>query len=170
MEQPRTAGLPQHDVDSGLAELEALAALDRHLAVSVTIDRDGTPQVAVVNVGIVGDPTTGAQRVAFVGRRGAKLANLRRHPHATLVVRAGWEWIAVSGPVTLAGPDDVPPGMGPGELRALLREIFRAAGGRHPDLTQYDETMATERRCAVLVTPERFVTNPPASQHREPEA
>jgi len=29
--------------------------------------------------------------------------------------------------------------------------------------------MAAERRTAVLVTPERFATNPPGTEHQEPE-
>lgn len=155
--------LTPSEMASGLAQLESLASLDRYLAVCVTINTDGTPQVAVVNVGVVPDPSTGEPRPAFVTRRGAKLANLRRHPHATLVVRAGWEWIAVSGPVALSGPDDPSPGIDGEQLRALLRDIFHAAGGHHPDLARYDEAMVTERRCAVLVTPRRFVNHVPGS-------
>lgn len=165
---PTPAASASADVASNLARLESLAALDHHLAVSVTSDPDGMPQVAVVNIGVVPDPITREPRVAFVARRGAKLTNLRRNPRATLVVRAGWEWIAVSGPVTLAGPDDPRSDMGAEQLRALQRHIFEAAGGKHPDLARYDEVMAAERRCAVLVRPDRFVTNPPASAHQEP--
>ena len=40
-------------------------------------------------------------------------------------------------------------------LRLLLREIFTAAGGTHEDWPAYDQVMATERRVAVLVTPEQ---------------
>jgi PPOX class probable F420-dependent enzyme len=151
----------------GLDRLVELAALDRYLAVCVTQDADAAPQVSVVNFGVVDDPETGEPRVGFVSRRGAKLANLRRRPHATLVVKAGWEWISVSGPVTLAGPDDPHPELDADGLRLLLRRIFHAAGGQHDDLRTYDEVMVTERRCAVLLTPQRFVTNPAGSEHRE---
>lgn len=150
----------------GLDRLKALAALDQHLAVSVTTSADGSPQVAVVNIGVIPHPSTGALCAAFVARRGAKLVNLRRRPQATLVVRAGWEWIAVSGAVALAGPDDVTSGLDHPQLRTLLREIFHAAGGVHADLAHYDDVMAAERRCAVLVSPERFVTNPSGSEHK----
>jgi PPOX class probable F420-dependent enzyme len=153
-----------------LDRLAKLAALDRHLAVCVTEGAAAAPQVSVVNIGVVGDPETGEPRVGFVSRRGAKLANLRRRPHATLVVRAGWEWISVSGAVTLAGPDDPHPALGGDGLRLLLRLIFHAAGGQHDDLNRYDEVMAAERRCAVLLTPQRFVTNPGGSEHREPSS
>jgi hypothetical protein len=37
----------------------------------------------------------------------------------------------------------------------LLRDIFTAAGGTHDDWDTYDRVMATERRVAVLVEPER---------------
>jgi PPOX class probable F420-dependent enzyme len=155
---------------SGLDRLVELAALDRYLAVCVTEGADAAPQISVVNIGVVDDPETGGPRVGFVSRRGAKLANLRRRPHATLVVRAGWEWMSVSGAVTLAGPDDPHPAVDGDALRLLLRQIFHAAGGRHDDLNRYDEVMAAERRCAVLLTPEKFVTNPAGSEHREPSS
>jgi PPOX class probable F420-dependent enzyme len=154
----------------GLDRLVELAALDRYLAVCVTRDADAAPQVSVVNFGVVDDPETGEPRVGFVSRRGAKLANLRRRPHATLVVKAGWEWISVSGPVTLAGPDDPHPALDAEGLRLLLQRIFHAAGGQHDDLRTYDEAMATERRCAVLLTPEHLVTNSAGSEHREPSS
>ena len=155
-------------IERGLARLEEIAMADRHLGVLVTRHADGTPQVSVVNAGIVTHPERGTPVVALVGRRGAKLANLRRDPTATLVVRAGWEWIAVSGPVTLIGPDDRYPGVDADRLRDLLRDVFHAAGGHHDDLAVYDEVMTSERRCAVLIAPERFTTNPVGSEHKDP--
>ncbi len=155
------------EVDLGMARFEELAALEAHLAVSVTTNPDGSPQVAVVNVGVIGDPVRGTPRIGFVSRRGAKLTNLRREPTATLVARAGWDWIAATGPVTLIGPDDPLPDVDPEQLRLLQRAIFHAAGGSHPDLSRYDEVMATERRCVVLLDPERFSTNPSGAGHQE---
>ena len=99
----------------------------------------------------------------------AKLANLRRRPRATLVFRAGWEWVAVTGPVQLAGADDVLPDVAAESIPALLRDIFHAAGGTHDDLATYDRVMAAERRTAVLVQPERFATNPSGTDHQEHE-
>ena len=49
----------------------------------------------------------------------------------------------------------------------LLRDVFHAAGGAHEDLDTYDRVMATERRTAVLLRPERFATNPPGTEHEE---
>lgn len=155
-------------LDPDLERLEALATRERQLAVSVTSNRDGSPQVAVVNIGIIRHPLTNFWCVGFVSRRGAKLANLRRRPRATLVVRAGWEWMSVSGRATLIGPDDPEPAVDEAASRELLRAIYVAAGGAHPDLATYDQVMLEERRCAVLVAPERFTTNPAGSEHLEP--
>jgi PPOX class probable F420-dependent enzyme len=158
------------ELASGLALVERRLAEDRHLAVLITTrpDRD-EPQVAVVNAAVIDHPITGERLVALVARRGAKLANLRRHPRATVVARAGWEWAAVTGAVELSGPDDVNPAFGEVAQRALLRQIFVAAGGHHPDFDVYDRVMLDERRCAVLIHPTRVWSNPTGSEHREPE-
>lgn len=135
----------------------------------VTTRGDGEPAVSVVNAGILPHPVTGAPAGALVARGGtAKLANLRRRPCATLVFRAGWVWVAVARPAELAGPDDPLAGLDAAQLPRLLRRIYRAAGGDHPDLDAYDRVMAAERRTAVLVTPARFSTNPPGTEHQEP--
>lgn len=136
------------------------------LAVLVTTRPDGQPSTSVVNAGVLPHPVTGAESVAFVARGAtAKLANLRRDPRATLVFRSGWEWVAVRGPVELAGPDDPLPGLT--DLPALLRDIYHAAGGQHPDLAAYDREMAADRRTAVLLHPEHVATNPPGTEHQE---
>jgi hypothetical protein len=99
---------------------------------------------------------TGDQVVGLVSRGDAhRVANLRVRPRASVVIRAGWVWAGVEGPVELAGPDDPMPGVDAGRLRLLLREIFTAAGGTHDDFGTYDRVMAEERRLAVLVTPAR---------------
>ena len=148
----------------GLDLVRSVAAADHFLAVMVTIDATGTPQVSVVNAGVLSHPLTAAPCVAAVARGGtAKLRNLRRRPYATLVFRAGWQWVAVAGPCQLAGPDDPLPGLPAGQLPQLLRDIFHAAGGSHPDLDEYDRVMAAERRAAVLVEPERITSNSPTA-------
>ena len=145
----------------GLELVARLGAAEHGLAVGVTLRQDGEPSTSVVNAGVLGHPLTGEPVVGFVAVGGtAKLANLRRHPRATLVFRAGWEWVAVAGAVDLAGPDDALPGLDAGALPGLLREIFHAAGGTHQDLDEYDRVMAAERRAAVFVRPERFTSNP----------
>jgi PPOX class probable F420-dependent enzyme len=150
--------------DQGLGLVRACGAAEHWLAVLVTTGRAG-PSVSVVNAGVLAHPVTAAPIIGFVARGAtAKLANLRADPRATLVFRSGWEWVAVRGPVELAGPDEPPPG---GDLRQLLRDIYAAAGGRHHDLDEYDRVMAAERRTAVLLRPERFTSNPPGTEHQE---
>ena len=143
---------------------------DRNLAVLVTTRPDQLdPQVSVVNVGVIGHPVTTEPVAALVGRPGAKLVNLRATARATLVVRAGWEWVAVRGPVELAGPDDPHPDIPAGRVATLLQAVYVAAGGEHQDLAEYDRVMVAERRCVVLIHPERVWSNPPGAQHLDPE-
>ena len=56
-------------------------------------------------------------------------------------------------------------GTAPADYRV---DIYTAAGGSHPDLAEYDRVMTADRRTAVLLTPERFTTNPPGAEHVEP--
>jgi hypothetical protein len=85
-----------------------------------------------------------------------KLRHLRGRPYATIVFRAGWEWMASEGPAELVGPDDESAGMDPDAVRMLLRRVFSAAGGTHEDFDEYDRVMAAERRTAVLVRADRL--------------
>ncbi len=145
-----------------------MVAADHGLAVAITLRSDGTPQASVVNAGVLDHPLRREPVIGFVARRGtAKLRNLRERPHATLVFRAGWEWVAVGGDAELAGPDDPLEDMGANDVRLLLRAIFAAAGGRHDDFDEYDRVMAAERRTAVLVRPTRITTNPEHARHIE---
>jgi PPOX class probable F420-dependent enzyme len=155
--------------DDRLALVKHHAAADRHLGVLITSPGPQDPQVSVVNAAVVPHPVTGEEVIALVARgRTAKLVNLRRRPRATILFRDGWEWVAARGPVELAGPDDPLPGVDDDARRILLRTIYAAAGGDHPDLEEYDRAMRDERRCAVLIAPERIWSNPPGSEHQEP--
>ncbi len=146
-----------------LAAVEEIAARDHHLAVVSTVRADGSVQSSVVNAGILPHPVFTEPAVGFVTYGRAKLGNLRRRPRATLVFRAGWQWIAVEGACDIAGPDDPLTGVEPSSLPSLLRTIFRAAGGTHDDWDEYDRIMAAVRRAAVLLRPDRTYTNPPPS-------
>ena len=98
--------------------------------------------------------------VACVVRGGtAKLANLRKQPRATVVFRAGWEWVAVEGAAVIVGPDDPVDQLPPSRLPGLLRDVFTAAGGTHDDWDEYDRVMADDRRAAVFVAPARITGN-----------
>jgi hypothetical protein len=141
---------------SGLEDFARLVQGDHGLVVVSTLRPDGTIQSSVTNAGVLAHPVTGAQVVGLVSQGGARrLDYLRVRPRATVVVRAGWQWASVEGPVDLAGPDDPLPGVDAERLRVLFREIFTAAGGTHDDWETYDRVMAEERRVAVLVTPAR---------------
>jgi PPOX class probable F420-dependent enzyme len=143
-----------------LADFTALVARDHGLGVVSTLRPDNSIQSSVVNVGVLPHPVTGEQVVAFVSQGSARrLGNLRARPRATVVLRAGWQWAAAEGTVTLCGPGDPVPGVDAEGLRVLLRDIFTAAGGTHDDWDTYDATMAAERRTAVFVTPERVYAN-----------
>lgn len=138
-----------------------LASAQDHLAVLVTVGPDGLPDTALVNAAVVPHPLTGEQVVALVSRgRTAKLRNLRARPHATLVFRSGWDWMSVAGHAEIAGPDDPLSGLDADRLSQVLRDIYFAAGGSHPDLAEYDREMVADRRAAVFVRPEKFTTNP----------
>jgi PPOX class probable F420-dependent enzyme len=143
-----------------VTDFAALVRRDHGLCVVSTLRAAGTIQSSVVNAGVIDHPVIGGPVVGFTTRgRAAKLVNLRARPRTTIVVRAGWEWVAVEGPAEIAGPDDPLPGFDPADLPALLRQVFTAAGGTHDDWPTYDRVMAEERRAAVLVAPERVYSN-----------
>src|SRR5947209_1524600 len=140
-----------------LDDFAGLVAADSGLCVVSTLRADTTIQSTVVNAGVLRHPISGRRVVAFVARGGTrKLANLRARPHTTVVVRSGWNWVAVEGPVELAGPDDPLEGLDAEAVRLLLRAVFTAAGGTHDDFDTYDRVMAEERRTAVLVSPDKI--------------
>jgi PPOX class probable F420-dependent enzyme len=138
-----------------------LARRDHGLAVIVTQRADGSPQTSIANAGVLAHPVTGEAVVGVVVAGDTrKHANLRSRPRATVVFRAGWEWVAVEGPVDLAGPDDPLDDLDAGRVPQVLRDVFSAAGGTHDDWEEYDRVMAAERRVAVLLRPERVYSNP----------
>jgi PPOX class probable F420-dependent enzyme len=145
---------------SDLADFARLIAGDHGLCVVSTSRADGTIRSSLVNAGVLRHPDTARDVVGMVLRGGVrKLDDLRARARATVVVRVGWQWAAVEGPVWIAGPDDSSPGVDAERLRSLLREVFTAAGGTHEDWDEYDRVMAAERRAVVLVTPDRVYGN-----------
>src|SRR5262245_9771877 len=141
---------------SGIEKFTALVGADHGLAVVSTTRADGTVQSSVVNAGVLAHPLRDDPIVAFVSAGAAqRLAHLRARPRVTVVLRGGWQWVAAEGSVELAGPDDPLEGIDSERLRVLLREIFVAAGGSHDDWDEYDRVMASERRVAVLIDPQR---------------
>lgn len=138
-----------------------LVAQDHGLSVVVTRRADHSPHTTVVNAGVLAHPLTGDEVVAFVSAGGTrKLTHLRADPTIAVVVRAGWQWVAVEGAAQLIGRDDPHPEVDDERLRVLLRDIFTAAGGTHDDWATYDRVMREERRTAVLVVPSRLYSSP----------
>jgi PPOX class probable F420-dependent enzyme len=147
-------------VPADLDLVRRLGAADHGLVVVATTRRDGSVHASVVNAGVLDDPVTDRPVVGFVaGGSALKLTLLRRTGRATVVFRAGWEWVAVEGPVRLIGPDDGSAELAPGRLPQLLRDVFTAAGGTHDDWAEFDRVMAAERRAAVLIEPARLTSN-----------
>jgi PPOX class probable F420-dependent enzyme len=146
-----------------MADLDLVRRLSKQehgLAVIATTRADGSVQASVANAGVLDDPVTGRPTVALVvGGNTLKIRLLRARPQATVVFRSGWEWVAVDGPVRIAGPDDALEGVAPTQIPRLLRDVFTAAGGTHDNWDEYDRVMAAERRAAVLVEPARITSN-----------
>ncbi|KWX24647.1 pyridoxamine 5'-phosphate oxidase [Mycolicibacterium wolinskyi] len=145
-----------------MADISAFADVlsrDQGLCVLSTLRRDGGIQSSVVNAGVMAHPQNAEPVVALVAIGGSlKLRHLRADPRATVVARAGWQWVTVEGTAEIIGPDDSD--VDPETLRVLLRNIFQAAGGTHDDWDTYDRVMREERRAAVLITPTRVYSNP----------
>jgi PPOX class probable F420-dependent enzyme len=141
-----------------------LGSRETGLAVVVTSRANGSPQVSVVNAGVLDHPITTELAVGFVARRGGrKLANMRARPRVTVVFRSGWDWVAVEGDAELAGPDDVLEDWESPDVSRLLREVYAAAvGGSQEDWRALDDVMAAERHTAVLIRPLRAYSNPEA--------
>jgi PPOX class probable F420-dependent enzyme len=144
-----------------LSSFADLVPLDHGLCVLSTLQADGSIQSSVVNAGVMPHPRTGDQCVALVAAGGTrKLEHLRSDRRCTIVVRAGWQWVAVEGQAEIIGPDDPHADVDADSLRRLLREIFLAAGGAHDDWDTYDRVMVEERRAAVLIRPSRVYSTP----------
>jgi PPOX class probable F420-dependent enzyme len=144
-----------------IAAFADLIPADHGLVVLTTLRADGSVQASVVNAGVLPHPVTGERVVGLVAIGGSKkLANLRADPRTAIVARAGWQWATVEGDAEIIGPDDPHPDVDDAALKALLRDVFTAAGGTHDDWDTYDRVMAEERRAAVLVPPRRVYTNP----------
>lgn len=144
-----------------ISQFADMLSRDHGLCVLSTLRGDGSVQSSVVNAGVMTHPRTAEPVVALVAIGGArKLAHLRADPRATVVARAGWQWVTVEGTADIIGPDDPDPGTDAEALRRLLRDVFTAAGGTHDDWDTYDRVMRDERRTAVLITPTRVYSNP----------
>lgn len=137
-----------------------MAANAKNLLVIATTRPDGTVHASLVSGGVIDDPVTSQPSVGMViGGGTAKLRHLRAAGRAAAVFQAGYGWVSVEGPVSLAGPDDLGGGVAAIDIPGILRRVFVAAGGTHDDWEEYDRVMAADRRAAVFIAPERILTN-----------
>ncbi len=145
--------------DGDLGAVRRLLAAEHGLCVVSLVRPVGTVSSSVVNAGLLPHPVGGTTVLGFVVSGAAyKRARLQREPRLTVTVRVGWEWQAMEGRAELIGPLDPHP-TAPLDVPALLRDVFRAAGGTHSDWDEYDRVMAAEQRTAVLVAPTRVYGN-----------
>ncbi len=130
-------------------------ATDSGLCVVSLARPDGTVSSSVVNAGFLSHPTNDEIVLGFVVQAKAyKRRRLLVAPTATVCVQREWRWQAVEGTVELIGPLDPHPD-GPVDVPALLRDVFRAAGGTHNDWDEFDRVMAEQQRTAGLLHPTR---------------
>jgi PPOX class probable F420-dependent enzyme len=145
---------------SNIEAVTTMLAEESGLAVVSTAQADGRVLSSVTNCGVINHPVSGDIAVAFVSMAAAaRLGHIRRGGPVTVAIRRGWSWVSVTGHAELIGPNERPDGFGDEALRMLLRDVFRAAGGTHDDLAEYDRAMAEEGRVTVLVAPERILGN-----------
>ena len=143
-----------------LEQVGEFLSTESGLAVVSTVRADNSVLSSVVNCGLVEHPLTKAPSVAFVsGGSAARLTHINRGSWATIAVRRGWQWVSVSGPVDVLGPETLHDRFAAEDLRLLLRRVFSAAGGDHDDYEEYDRAMAAEGRVALLVAPNRVLGN-----------
>lgn len=141
------------DADVDLTAAIRLLGSDRGLCVVSLTRPDGTISSSLVNAGPLAHPVDGATVLGLVVRASSyKYRRLRAAPRMTLMVTRLWEWQAVEGAVELIGPSDPVAGVA---LPALLRDVFKAAGGTHEDWDTFDRVMVEEGRVAVLLRPGR---------------
>lgn len=107
----------------------------RHHGVLLTLRRDGRPQASLVTMGISAD--SDAVLVSSYPDR-AKSLNLRRNPHAWVVVMSdAWngEWVQLECHGEVVDMPDALDG---------LVEYFRVISGEHSDWDEYREAMRNQ--------------------------
>lgn len=143
-----------------LNDVKSFLATETGLATISTTQADGRVLSSIANCGVVSHPVSGDECVALVSVGGAaRLGHVRRGSEMTITARRDWNWVSVTGPADLIGPDDIPEPLDADGLRVLLRDIFTAAGGTHDDWDEYDRAMMQDGRVAMLVAPTRILGN-----------
>jgi PPOX class probable F420-dependent enzyme len=112
-----------------------------HRAVLATTRRDGRAQLSPITVALDAE----GRVIISSTEATAKVRNLRRDPHAALVVmndRFYGEWVQIEGTAEII---DQP------EALDLLEDYYRRAAGEHPDWADYRAAMIRDRRVLVRV-------------------
>jgi PPOX class probable F420-dependent enzyme len=118
----------------------------RHHGILMTTRADGSPQASPVTMGVDDE---GRVVVSTYPER-AKARNLRRHPHASVLVLSddfGGEWVQVDGTAEVLDP--------PASVEPLVG-YYRSISGEHPDWGEYRRAMMTQGKSLVRVTIERW--------------
>ena len=122
---------------------------NNHNAVLTTFRTNGAAQMSIVTVGLL------KNSAAFsTTEERAKLKNLKRYPRCSLLISAqNWsEYVVVEGTAKLYTMENTKAE----ELSFTLREIYRSeTGNEHPDWDDYDIAMRTDRRVAVVISPDK---------------
>lgn len=120
---------------------------DRHLGVLLTVKPGGRPHAS--NIGYAA--WDGEVHISTRAHQ-VKIANLRRDDRAGLHVTSDdfGSWAVIEGraalsPVTIH-PDD--------DTAALLRRVYEAIKGPHPDWDEFNQAMIDQRRLVVSVAAE----------------
>ena len=118
----------------------------RHHMVLITTRADGRTQSSPVTGGV----DDSGRLVISSYRERAKTANLRKRPHASVLVLSddfGGAWVHVDGDAeVIDARDDVEP----------FVEYFRNISGEHPDWDEYRQAMVTQDKSLLRVTPTRW--------------
>lgn len=115
---------------------------DRHLGVFLTINQDGRPHASNIVYAVL----DGAVHISTRARQ-VKIANLRRDSRAGLHVTSDdfGSWAVVEGRATLTpittSPDD--------DTAVLLRRVYEAIRGPHPDWDEFNQAMIDQQRLVV---------------------
>jgi PPOX class probable F420-dependent enzyme len=121
------------------------AFLERnHSAAVATIKADGTPHVARIGIGLIGDVVWSSGT-----RNRVRTRNLRRDPRATLFVfdpRRWQSWMGIESHVRILDGPDAP--------EQNLR-LYRALAGEPDDVEEYLAAMVLEERLIYEFTIDR---------------
>ncbi len=118
----------------------------RHRMVLTTFRADGSLQSSPVSGGV---DDAGRIVIATYPQR-AKVANVRRHPNASVMVLSD----EFNGPYVQVDGDgeviDLPDAVEP------LVDYYRSIAGEHPDWAEYRQAMVDQGKCLIRISPQRW--------------